>query len=119
MTPRIKLVMASLIVGAVITTSIFSNPPGSTKQGSDNTTTSSSILRIGYFPVLNHAQAVIGLANGDIQKAVGNDITIKPEVFYSGPPLIEALFANQIDLAYVGPNPTINGYVESDGKALK
>jgi NitT/TauT family transport system substrate-binding protein len=76
-------------------------------------------LRIGYFPILNHAQAVIGLAKGDFQKAVGKEITIKPEVFGSGSSLIEALFANQIDLAYVGSNPTINGYVVSDGKALK
>lgn len=118
MTPRIKLSIASVIIGAVIATSIFSNAPDSMTEGSSNTATS-SILRIGYFPILNHAQAVIGLANGDFQKAVGNDITIKPEVFDSGPPLIEALFANQIDLAYVGPNPTINGYVVSDGKALK
>ena len=119
MTPRIKLVIASVIIGAVIAASIFSNPTSSTTQGSSNTTTSSSILRIGYFPILNHAQAVIGLAKGDFQKAMGNDITIKPVIFDSGPPLIEALFANQIDLAYVGPNPTINGYVESEGKALK
>jgi sulfonate transport system substrate-binding protein len=115
MTPRIKLVTASVIIGAVIATSIFSSPTESNTQGISTT----NILRIGYFPVINHAQAIIGLANGDFQKALGNNIIIKPEVFDSGPPLIEALFANQIDLAYVGPNPTINGYIESDGKALR
>jgi NitT/TauT family transport system substrate-binding protein len=117
MTPRIKFVIASVIICAIIATSIFSNAPDSVTESSSHTP--SAILRIGYFPVLNHAQAVIGLAKGDFQKAVGKEITIKPEVFGSGPPLIEALFANQIDLAYVGPNPTINGYVVSDGKALK
>ena len=117
MTPRIKFVIASMIIGAIIATSIFSNAPDSVTESSSHTP--SAILRIGYFPILNHAQAVIGLAKGDFQKAVGKEITIKPEVFGSGPPLIEALFANQIDLAYVGPNPTINGYVVSDGKALK
>lgn len=117
MTPKIKFVIASVIIGAIIATSIFSNAPDSVTESSSHTP--SAILRIGYFPILNHAQAVIGLAKGDFQKAVGKEITIKPEVFGSGPPLIEALFANQIDLAYVGPNPTINGYVVSDGKALK
>jgi NitT/TauT family transport system substrate-binding protein len=116
MTPRIKFVIASVIIGAVVATSIFSNAPDSVTESSH---TPSPILRIGYFPILNHAQAVIGIAKGDFQKAVGKEIAIKPEVFGSGPPLIEALFANQIDLAYVGPNPTINGYVVSDGKALK
>ena len=117
MTPRIKFVIASVIIGAIIATSIFSNAPDSVTESSIHTP--SRTLRIAYFPILNHAQAVIGLAKGDFQKAVGKEITIKPEVFDSGPPLIEALFANQIDLAYVGPNPTINGYVVSDGKALK
>jgi NitT/TauT family transport system substrate-binding protein len=34
-------------------------------------------------------------------------------------PVIEALFAGQIDLAYIGPNPAINGYVRSNGQALR
>jgi NitT/TauT family transport system substrate-binding protein len=117
MTPRIKFIIASLIIGTIIVTSIFSNAPDSVTESSIHTP--SQILRIGYFPILNHAQALIGLAKGDFQKALGKETTIKPEVFDSGPPLIEALFANQIDLAYVGPNPTINGYVVSDGKALR
>jgi NitT/TauT family transport system substrate-binding protein len=117
MAPKIKFVIASVIIGAIIATSIFSNAPDSHTDSSINSP--SRILRIGYFPILNHAQAVIGLAKGDFQKAVDKEIKVKPEVFGSGPPLIEALFANQIDLAYVGPNPTINGYVVSDGKALK
>jgi NitT/TauT family transport system substrate-binding protein len=117
MTPRIKFIIASLIIGTIIVTSIFSSAPDSVTESSIHTP--SQILRIGYFPILNHAQALIGLAKGDFQKALGKETTIKPEVFDSGPPLIEALFANQIDLAYVGPNPTINGYVVSDGKALR
>ena len=40
-------------------------------------------------------------------------------VFSAGPSVIEALFANQIDVAYIGPNPAINGYVVSDGKRLR
>ena len=29
------------------------------------------ILRLGYFPNINHAQAVIGMGNGDFQRALG------------------------------------------------
>ena len=81
----------------------------------------SNVLRIGYFPNLNHAQAVIGLENGDFQKTLGNDgiIVEAGHVFSAGPSVIEALFANQIDVAYIGPNPAINGYVVSDGKISK
>jgi len=72
------------------------------------------VLRIGYFPNITHAPAVIGLGNGDFQKKLG-DVKIQPFIFNAGPAAIEALFANQVDVAYVGPGPTINGYVKSDG----
>lgn len=119
MKASIKLAAASAIIIAVVVTSAMPNSPESTAGNSSAISTSSNVLRIGYFPILNHAQALLGLANGDFQRAIGTNVTIRPEVFDSGPPLIEALFANQIDLAYVGPNPTINGYIVSDGKALK
>src|SRR5574342_881734 len=55
------------------------------------------VLRIGYFPNINHAQAVIGIGNGDFQKELGDNIEIKSFVFNAGPSAIEALFARQID----------------------
>jgi sulfonate transport system substrate-binding protein len=76
-------------------------------------------LRIGYFPNINHAQAVIGFGNGDFQKALGNNIKVQTFIFNAGPSAIEALLANRIDLTYVGSNPPVNGYVVSDGKALR
>ena len=39
--------------------------------------------------------------------------------FNAGPTAIEALIAKRIDVAYVGPNPAINGYVVSEGKNLR
>jgi NitT/TauT family transport system substrate-binding protein len=40
-------------------------------------------------------------------------------VFNAGPSAIEAMFAGELDLAYIGPNPAINGYVKSKGEALR
>ena len=84
-------------------------------------------LRIGYFPNLNHAQAVIGLQqDGDFQKVLNANysdtnkgVRIEPYVFNAGPSAIEALFGGQIDIAYVGPNPAINGYLASDGQGIR
>ena len=45
--------------------------------------------------------------------------TIKEYVFSAGPSAIEALYAGQIDAAYVGPNPAINGYVASNGEGIR
>ncbi|HET8858135.1 MAG TPA: ABC transporter substrate-binding protein [Nitrososphaeraceae archaeon] len=76
-------------------------------------------LKIGYFPNINHAQAVIGIGNGDFKKNLGENVEIKPFVFNAGPSAIEALFAKQVDVTYVGPNPAINGYVISEGKDVR
>lgn len=77
------------------------------------------VIRVGYFPNITHSQAIIGMANGDFQKALGNNVTIAPKIFNAGPSVIEAMFAGELDLAYIGPNPAINGYVKSEGKALR
>ncbi|MFL6310081.1 MAG: ABC transporter substrate-binding protein, partial [Nitrososphaera sp.] len=79
----------------------------------------SKTLRIGYFPNINHAQAVIGLGRGDFQKALGDDVEVTTQIFNAGPSAMEALLANQIDVTYIGPGPTINGYVRSGGEALR
>lgn len=76
-------------------------------------------IRVGYFPNITHSQALIGLARGDFQKALGDNVTIEATSFNAGPSVIEALFAGQIDLSYIGPNPAINGYVQSKGEALR
>ncbi|HZB74110.1 MAG TPA: aliphatic sulfonate ABC transporter substrate-binding protein [Nitrososphaeraceae archaeon] len=87
----------------------------------------SRTLRIGYFPNLNHAQAVIGLQqDGDFQKILNTNsnnttkgVRVESFVFNAGPSAIEALFGGQIDVAYVGPNPAINGYLASNGQGLR
>lgn len=76
-------------------------------------------IRVGFFPNLTHAPALVGLANGTFQEALGQEIEIKKIVFNAGPAVVEALFAGELDLAYLGPNPAINGYVRSKGTALK
>lgn len=78
----------------------------------------SDVLRIGYFPNINHAQAVIGIGNGDFQKELGN-VKVESQVFNAGPSAIEALFAKRVDVAYVGPNPAINGFLKTNGKGLE
>jgi NitT/TauT family transport system substrate-binding protein len=78
-----------------------------------------NVIRVGYFPNITHSQALVGLANGTFQKELGNDTKIETKLFNAGPSVIEALFAGEIDLSYIGPNPAINGYVKSDGVALR
>ncbi len=57
--------------------------------------------------------------NKFFESALGPDATLKTTTFNAGPSAIEALFAGSIDVAYIGPNPAINGWAQSQGQALR
>jgi NitT/TauT family transport system substrate-binding protein len=88
---------------------------GLSAWGQGNATT----MRVGAFPNVTHAQAMVGKANGWFEKAMGPQVKIQWTSFNAGPSAIEALFAGAIDMTYIGPNPAINGYVRSNGEALR
>jgi NitT/TauT family transport system substrate-binding protein len=76
-------------------------------------------IRVGAFPNITHSQAMVGKANGFFEKALGAGVKVEWKTFNAGPAAIEALFAGAIDMTYVGPNPAIQGYVRSNGEALR
>lgn len=109
---KVMAVLTTLLIAGFIATPSLSNHANAQL-------TQKKVFRLGYFPNITHGQAVIGVGNGDYQKALGDDVELKTFMFNAGPSATEALLANQIDAAYIGPNPTVNGYVISDGKALR
>ena len=132
MDSRAKLGISFAIIIAVIISSnynfnwsfLLGQDKSSSEYPSQNVNAKTDSLKIGYFPNLNHAQAIIGLNNGDFKQIIENDknlgnISLKEFVFTAGPSALEALYAGQIDVAYVGPNPTINGYIVSGGEGLR
>jgi len=76
-------------------------------------------IRIAYFPNIGHAIPIVGIEQGFFEKSIGNQTKIETRVFDSGPQAIEALFADSIDVAYVGPGPAINGFLNSDNHNVK
>ncbi len=75
-------------------------------------------LRLGYFPNVTHAAAVLGVKNGTFQQALGNT-KLETSTFNAGPAAIEALLSGAIDATFIGPNPAINAFVKSNGDALR
>ncbi|MEW1892694.1 aliphatic sulfonate ABC transporter substrate-binding protein [Streptomyces sp. NBC_00523] len=75
-------------------------------------------VRIGYFPNLTHATALVGDQEGLFQKELGGT-QLKTATFNAGPSEIEALNANSIDIGFIGPSPSINGYTKSKGQNLR
>jgi len=76
-------------------------------------------IRVAFFPSIIHAVPIVGIENEIFTDNLGDDLKIEVKIFDSGPQVIESIFSNSIDLAYVGPGPVINGYLKSDGKDLK
>jgi NitT/TauT family transport system substrate-binding protein len=76
-------------------------------------------LRLGYFPNVTHAPAIVGVDSGAFAEALGPDVTLEVLHFNAGGEAIEALLSGAIDATFIGPNPAINGFAQSDGEALR
>jgi len=106
-----------MIISAGVAGIILISVLGITLNSSD--TTHENKLRIAYFPNIGHAVPIVGIENGFFAESLGDDVTIETRVFDSGPQAIEALFANSVDVAYVGPGPAINGFLNSKNHNIK
>lgn len=77
------------------------------------------VLRVGHFPNVTHAQGVIAHRNGWFEQRLGPDVKIQWFIYNAGPSAMEAIFANSIDLTYVGPSPALNAYSKSRGDEVR
>lgn len=76
-------------------------------------------LRLGYFPNVTHAAAIVGVEQGMFAKALGAGSRLEPVTFNAGPDAIQALLSDAIDATYIGPNPAINAFGQSNGEAIR
>jgi len=109
---KIRMIISAGVAGIILISVL-----GITLNSSD--TTHENKLRIAYFPNIGHAVPIVGIENGFFAESLGDDVTIETRVFDSGPQAIEALFANSVDVAYVGPGPAINGFLNSKNHNIK
>jgi NitT/TauT family transport system substrate-binding protein len=93
--------------------------PGTAAVAAPATKAKGGTLRLGYFPNVTHAPAIAAVEGGFITKALGPDVKVQTSAFNAGPAAVEALLSGAIDASYVGPNPAINAFVRSQGKAIR
>lgn len=92
--------------------------PGQESSAAGSEGTPAAELRLGYFANVTHAPALVGLAEGIFQEDLG-DTTLTAQAFNAGPAAIEALTAGAIDATFIGPNPSINSYIQSAGRSVR
>src|SRR5881227_2876668 len=81
-------------------------------------------IRVGHFPNITHAQGVIAHAltrqgKGWFEQRLGPEVKIEWFVYNAGPSAMEAIFADSVDLTYVGPAPTVNAYSKARGEDIR
>lgn len=107
---------ASIIVVATVAVLVMA---ACGQGGSSGTTAGALTVRFGVFPNVTHAPGLVALADGGPIRAALPDADVEVTPFDSGTSAVEAMFADAIDLTYVGPNPAINAFVKSHGEAVR
>ncbi len=109
-----KIIAAGIsTVAAAVIVVIFATGIQQSNSSEENT------VRVAFFPNIGHSIAIVGTEKEIFSEKLGNQTRIETRLFDSGPQVIESIFSDEIDIAYVGPGPAINGFLKSDGKALK
>ncbi len=113
-----KKILAGLAAAAV---ALLAAGCGSSGSGSSGPGSASDpvTLRLGFLENITHAPALIGVKEGFFTKNLGKKVTLKLYPFSTGTEEATALLAGQLDAAYVGPNPTIKAWQESNGSLIK
>ena len=117
MRPRLLLpvVLACALALAACGSSSKSSSPSSGASGADGGSSGNTTLRLGYFPNVTHAPAIISVENGSFASALGSNVKLETKTFNSGSEAVTALLAGAIDASFVGPNPAINAYQKTKG----
>src|SRR2546423_3068473 len=100
----------------LITGCLMAGACGSSANASDDGPLN---VRLGYFPNLTHASALVGVKNGYFANALGAKVTLETHTFNAGGDAVIAILSGSIDASFVGPNPTTNAFVQSHGQAVR
>ncbi len=76
-------------------------------------------LRLGYFPNVTHAAALVGLEKGLFTQELGSGTKLVPTKFNAGPDAVGALLGGSLDASFIGSGPAINAFAKSNGEAVQ
>jgi NitT/TauT family transport system substrate-binding protein len=86
--------------------------------GADTGSSDQTTLRLGYFPNITHAPAIVGVKKNFFTEKLGPNVKLDTKTFNAGPDALTALLSGALDVAFIGPNPTVNGWVQTKGKGV-
>ena len=113
---RLRNSAFGLLAGVALLTAACGggDSPSPAGSGAEASTT----VRLGFFPNVTHATALVGVESGIFKSALGTN-SLQTKTFNAGPAAVEALFSGALDATYIGPNPAINAHAQSGGEAIR
>lgn len=88
---------------------------GGSGEGSGGSASDKTDVRIAYFPNITHTQALVMKNQKTLEEKWGDHCNVTWTSFNAGPAEMEAIFAGEIDLGYIGPVPALSANVKSNG----
>jgi NitT/TauT family transport system substrate-binding protein len=104
--PVLALWLASALVAVACSSS---------KAAAPNATTAPVTVKVGYFPNITHGAALVGVADGIFARDLAPDNIDASQTFNAGPAETQALLSKSIDVAFIGPSPSITAFTQSNG----
>lgn len=82
------------------------------------------VVRIGHFPNISHAQALVAhqlsrQGKGWFEQRIGDDVKLEWALFNAGPSAMESLLSGAVDITFVGPSPAINAFARTGGEDIR
>jgi NitT/TauT family transport system substrate-binding protein len=111
-----------LVIPLLVALAACSNGPGGSPSGdaaASGGAGAQTALRLGYFPNVTHAAALVGIEDGVFSSALDGIATLTTTPFNAGPAAVESILTEAIDATFIGPNPAINAFAQSDGTAIR
>ncbi len=100
--------VAVLAIVAVATAALLSGVTAAGAAKSSEPVT----LRLGYFPNITHASAIVGVEEGIFAEKLGSNVSLELSTFNSGTEALQAFQAQALDASYVGPTPTLSAWTK-------
>lgn len=101
-------------IAAALTLTLAVTVPAHAKPGA------ADVVRLGFFANVTHASALIAQQERFFEQYLTADGTkVEYTLFNAGPSAIEAMKGGALDVTFIGPSPSISGYVTTNGELLR
>jgi NitT/TauT family transport system substrate-binding protein len=111
-------VLAAVLLAAAVVAGCSRADSGAQSSSAPANQGPASELRLGYFPNITHAPALIGVDKGYFTGQLGNTKLINQQ-FNAGPDEVNALLGGSLDAGFIGSSPAINAFAKSKGEAIR